>query len=395
MAVASTDVVETPWSVRTAETVMARHPLLARRWHYEPGVVLLAIRQVWLATGDRRYFDYIKANVDSLVTPEGEIRTYRLDDYNLDQINEGKVLFALYHETGDERYRKAARLLRDQLTTQPRTAGGAWWHKQIYPHQVWLDGVYMASPFYAEYGTAFGEPAAYDDVVRHIVLAEQVMRDPHTGLLYHGWDESKSQAWADPQTGCSPCFWGRAVGWYAMALADVLDHLPLDHAGREQVMSIFRVLATRIMAVQDPITGTWYQVLDQGDRHGNYLEASASCMFVYALAKGVRLGYLDRTALDVAWRGYAGILDRFITIDGAGLVSVHGTCAVAGLGGKPYRDGSFEYYVGERVVSNEFKGVGAFILASTEIEQLACAGDLRAVVPVGTLERLYAHHEPG
>jgi unsaturated rhamnogalacturonyl hydrolase len=283
----------------------------------------------------------------------------------------GKVLFALYRQTGDERYRKAARLLRDQLTTHPRTAGGGWWHKQIYPHQMWLDGVYMASPFYAEYGATFGEPAAYDDVVHHITLAEQVMRDPRTGLFYHGWDESKSQAWADPQTGCSPCFWGRAIGWYAMAIPDVLDHLPVDHPGREQLLSIFRDLAGRIAAVQDPASGAWYQVLDQGGRAGNYLEASASCMFVYALAKGVRLGYLDDTSLDVACKGYAGILDRFVTIDDAGLVSVHAICAVAGLGGKPYRDGSYEYYVAEKVISDEFKGIGAFILASTEMERLA------------------------
>jgi unsaturated rhamnogalacturonyl hydrolase len=361
-------VVEKPWSVRAADTVMARHPLLARRWHYEPGVVLLALRQVWLATGDRRYFDYIKANVDSLVTPEGEIRTYRLGDYNLDQINEGKVLCTLLRETGDARYRKAARRLREQLATQPRTSDGGFWHKRIYPHQMWLDGVYMASPFYAEYGATFGEPAAFDDVVRQIVLAGQKTRDPHSGLLYHGWDESRSQAWADRESGCSPCFWGRAVGWYAMALVDVLDHLPLDHAGREQVVSIFRSLAARIVAVQDPVTGTWYQVLDQGNRDGNYPEASASCMFVYALAKGARLGTLDGTILAAACRGYEGILERFVRVDEAGLVNVHGTCAVAGLGGTPYRDGSFEYYIGEVVVSNEFKGVGAFILASTEME---------------------------
>ena len=369
-------VVETPWSVRAADSVLARHELLARRWHYEPGVVLLALRQVWRASGDGRYYDYIKANVDSLVTPEGQIRTYRLEEYNLDQINEGKVLFSLYRQTGDERYRKAAFLLREQLDSHPRTAEGGFWHKQIYPHQMWLDGVYMASPFLAEFGAAFGETEAFDDAAGEIILVERHTRDPETGLLYHGWDESRSQAWADPETGCSPCFWGRAMGWYAMAIPDVLDHLPPDHPQRGRLITILKATMEAVMRFQDPASGVWYQVLDQGDRPGNYLEASASCMFVYALAKGVRLGYLGDSALEVARRGYAGILERFVTVDEgtplapAGLVNVHHICSVGGLGGKPYRDGSFEYYVGEKVMSNEYKGAGAFLLASTEMEQL-------------------------
>jgi unsaturated rhamnogalacturonyl hydrolase len=369
-------VVEKPWSVRAADSVLARHELLARRWHYEPGVVLLALRQAWRASGDGRYYDYIKANVDSLVTPEGRIRTYRLEEYNLDQINEGKVLFFLYRQTGDERYRKAAFLLREQLASHPRTAEGGFWHKQIYPHQIWLDGVYMALPFLAEFGATFGEPEALNEAAGEIILVEEHTRDPETGLLYHGWDESKSQAWADPETGCSPCFWGRAMGWYAMAIPDVLDHLPPDHLQRGRLITIFEATMEAVMRFQDPASGVWYQVLDQGARPGNYLEASASCMFVYALAKGVRLGYLGGAALEVARRGYAGILERFVTVDGgtplapAGLVNVHHICSVGGLGGKPYRDGSFDYYVGEKVMSNEYKGVGAFLLASTEMEQL-------------------------
>jgi len=379
-------VVGNPWSVRAADSVLARHALLARRWHYEPGVVLLALRQVWRATGDRRYYDYIKANVDSLVMPEGEIRTYRLEEYNLDQINEGKLLFFLYRETGDERYRLAAGLLRQQLAGQPRTAEGGFWHKQIYPHQMWLDGVYMAAPFLAEYGATFDEPEAFDDVANQITLIEGHTRDPETGLLYHGWDESRSQAWADPETGCSPNFWGRAMGWYAMAIPDVLDHLPADHPRRRRLITILQSTVDALIGVQDPVSGVWYQVLDQGERAGNYLEASASCMFVYALAKGARLGYLDGGAREAACRGYAGILEQFVTVrDDAslppdaplvsgGLVSVHNICSVGGLGGKPYRDGSFEYYVGEKVISDEYKGVGAFILASTEVERLEHGG---------------------
>jgi unsaturated rhamnogalacturonyl hydrolase len=353
-----------------ASSVLERHSLLSRRWHYEPGVVLLGLLQVWQETGDDSYSDYIKRNVGEFVAEDGSIRTYRLEEYNLDQINEGKLLFHLYEATGEERYRQAAYLLRRQLKTQPRTSGGGFWHKQIYPHQMWLDGVYMASPFYAEFAARFDEPGIYDDVARQITIAGQHTRDPHTGLLYHAWDESRSQQWADPETGCSPNFWARAMGWYAMAIPDVLDHFPEEHPERENLLRIFRDVASGIIAVQDGDSGAWYQVLDGGGRDGNYLEASASCMFVYALAKGFRKGYLDRSALVVACRGYEGILNQFITVDDSGLVNIDGICAVAGLGGKPYRDGSFEYYVRQKIVANEHKGVGAFMLASVEMARL-------------------------
>jgi unsaturated rhamnogalacturonyl hydrolase len=333
-------------------------------------VALLGIKQVWLKTNEQKYVDFIKHNIDEFVGPKGDIRTYRLEEYNLDQINEGKLLFPLYAATGDERYKQAAYLLRKQLETHPRTSEGGFWHKQIYPNQMWLDGIYMASPFYAEFARAFDEPEGFDDVARQIILIEQHTRDPKTGLLYHGWDESRSQGWADPRSGCSPSFWGRAMGWYAMALPDVLDHLPGDHPKRDTILSIFQITISAITAVQDQATGVWYQVLDQGDREGNYLEASASCMFVYAIAKGVRRGYIDPTYLDAAKRGYAGILQQFIRVDDAGLVNLDGICAVGGLGGKPYRDGSFAYYIGEKVIANEYKGVGAFILVSAEMERL-------------------------
>lgn len=358
------------WSVRMAESVMKRHPLLAKKWAYEWGVVLKSIEQVWLKTNDDRYYDYIKRNVDEFVDPEGDIKTYRLDEYNLDQINTGKLLFLLYNTTGDERYRKAAYLLRKQLETHPRTSEGGFWHKQIYPHQMWLDGIYMAGPFYAEFAKAFDEPAGFDDVAHQIMLVESHTRDPKTGLLYHGWDESRSQKWANPKTGCSPNFWGRAMGWYAMAIPDVLDHLPEDHPEREKIIEIFGNMIGALSAVQDRSTGLWYQVLDQGGRQGNYLEASASCMFVYAMVKGSRKGYLDGEYLDMAKRGYRGILEHFVDVDGQGLANLDQICSVAGLGGEPYRDGSFEYYISEKIVTNDYKGVGPFILASVEMEKL-------------------------
>lgn len=362
--------VTAPWSVRTADSVMRRWPRLADRWRYEAGAVLLGIARVWQQSGDPRYFSYVKANMDEFVAPDGSIRTYRQDEYNLDQINQGKLLFFLYRATADDRYRRAAELLREQLRHHPRTSEGGFWHKLIYPHQMWLDGVYMAGPFMAEYAAVFAEPELFDEVAREILLMEQHARDLRSGLLYHGWDESRRQRWADPQTGCSPHFWGRALGWYMMALVDVLDHFPADHAQRPAIVAVLRRAAEAIVRVQDAASGVWYQVLDQPDRPGNYLEASASCMFVYALAKGIAAGHLERSYLPVSERAYAGILDRFIEVDAQGLVNVTHICQVAGLGGNPYRDGSFAYYIGEPVVTNDHKGVAAFILASVALERL-------------------------
>jgi unsaturated rhamnogalacturonyl hydrolase len=356
------------WSVRMADSVIKQNRVVSNRWHYEAGVMLSGIQQVWLKTGQSKYYDYIKASLDELVDHKGAIRTYRLEEYNLDQIREGTMLFFLYEQSGDERYIKAARLLREQLRTQPRISQGGFWHKQIYPYQMWLDGIYMAGPFYAEFARRFDEPRSFDDIALQISLIEEHTREPKSGLLYHAWDASKSQAWANSETGQSPHFWGRATGWYAMAIPDVLDHFPQDHPERDKLISIFQKLAAAITTIQDESSGVWYQVLDQAGRDGNYLEASASCMFVYALAKGVRKGYLGKEYLDVARRGYKGILEQFVRVDEAGLVELNGICSVAGLGGNPYRDGSFEYYVSEKVTTNDYKGVGAFTLASVEVE---------------------------
>jgi unsaturated rhamnogalacturonyl hydrolase len=331
--------------------------------------VLRAIEQVWLKTGMACYWDHVRDTIAPFVSPQGDIATYSIAEYNLDQINPGRTLYRMYEVTGDERYRKALALLCTQLRGQPRTREGGFWHKQIYPYQMWLDGIYMASPFYAQYGKTFGEPEAFDDVVFQIRAIARHTRDAQTGLFYHGWDESRGQKWANPATGCSPHFWGRAVGWYAMALVDVLDYLPADHRGRALLIEILDRLVDALARVQDPATGLWYQVLDQEARAGNYLEASGSCMFVYSIAKGVRMGYLAPGVLDLARRGYRGILGNLIEIDDRGLVNLTGTCGGAGLGGNPYRDGSFEYYCREKIVANDYKGVGPFILASVEMEQ--------------------------
>jgi unsaturated rhamnogalacturonyl hydrolase len=364
-----------PLSEQMAATVMARwkdswelQPGKSEKWSYDQGVVLKGLEGVWLNTADGRYFRFIQQSMDRFVKDDGTIRTYEINEYNIDNINNGRILLLLYNVTGQEKYRKAAALLREQLKTHPRTSEGGFWHKQIYPYQMWLDGLFMGEPFYAEYAATFHEAADFDDIGRQFVLMELHSRDTKTGLLYHAWDESRKQRWSNPTTGRSPNFWGRAMGWYAMALVDVLDYFPQDHPQRGALIGILKRLAVAVQKYQDPKSGLWYEVLDKSNAKGNYLEASVSCMFTYALAKGVRKGYLPGSYLAVAQKGYKGIVSRFIKTDAAGNVNLEGTVSVGGLGGNPYRDGSYAYYLSEKVVTNDPKGIGAFLMASNEIE---------------------------
>lgn len=343
-------------------------------FNYEQGVTLEGFEGIWKNYNDAQYFNYIKKSIDFFVTPSGNIRTYHKGEYNIDNVKTGRSIITLYKVTSDIRYYKAAKLLRDQLKNHPRTTEGSFWHKQIYPHQVWLDGIYMAQPFYTEYAATFNEPTLFDDVAKQLILIEKHTRDSKTGLLYHGWDESKGMKWANDATGCSPNFWGRAMGWYAMALVDVLDNFPASHPKYDSITTILNRLAVAIEKVQDPTSGLWYQVLDKPNAQGNYLESSASCMFVYALAKGARKGYLPYSYQKVALKGYEGIKKEFIEQRSAGKVNLKGTVAVAGLGGYPYRSGSYDYYLSEKVVSNDPKGIGAFLLASNEIEIIPTLG---------------------
>ena len=364
------------WSERMALSIMKRNPepwmidFMDRPvWSYPQGLVLHAFEDLWRKTGDKKYLDYIQAYADKLIEEDGTILTYKPETYNIDMINSGKILFNLYEKTGQEKYKTAIDTLRRQLQWQPRTTEGGFWHKLRYTWQMWLDGAYMGTPFLAQYAKVYGEPKSFDDAANQLILMEKHMRDPKTGLLYHGWDESRLQEWADPQTGTSPNFWGRAIGWYAMAVVDALDYFPANHPKRGELVQILQRLAPALEKVQDQKTGLWYQVLDQGNREGNYLEASASSMFVYALAKGVNKGYLDKKFLKVAERGYKGIIDNLIEVKKNGEVNLLQVCAVAGLGGDPYRDGTYEYYVNEKIRVNDPKGTGPFILASLELNK--------------------------
>ena len=273
----------------------------------------------------------------------------------------------LYRVLGKEKYKKAADLLRSQLKTHPRTKEGGFWHKKIYTYQMWLDGLYMGAPFYAEYAMLFMKDTAFDDIANQFIWMEKHARDAKTGLLYHAWDESKEQKWANKETGASPLFWARAMGWYADALVDALDYFPADHPKRQALIDILNRLVNAIEKQQDKTTGLWYDVMNYNGpgKEKNYFEASASCQFTYAIAKGVRKGYLPAAKLAIAKKGYAGIVKRFIKVEN-GQTNLHGTVKVSGLGGNPYRDGSFEYYMSEPVIVNDPKGVGAFLLASTK-----------------------------
>jgi unsaturated rhamnogalacturonyl hydrolase len=376
LALTSPTVAQTkPISERVAKTAMTAlwrdsggYP---SKWTYDHGLVLKGVEQVWRNTRDKQYLDFIQRHMDHFVADDGSIRTYSLDDYNIDNILPGRNLLFLYKVTGQEKYRKAAATLREQLKTHPRTSEGGFWHKKIYPSQMWLDGLYMGEPFFAEYAATFHEDAAFDDIGKQFILMERHARDDKTGLLYHGWDESRKQRWSNPETGRSPNFWGRAIGWYAMALVDTLDYIPRQHPQRAELIAILNRLAQAVAKYQERGSGLWYQVLDKGGEKGNYHEASAACMFVYALAKGARNGYLPASYQQIAQKGYTGILKEFVKTDASGQVNLEGTVSVAGLGGNPYRDGSYEYYLSEKVVTNDPKGIGALLLAATEMETAA------------------------
>jgi len=369
---------ELPWSVRMADSEMIRSPKASMldfaaepKWNYTNGLVSSAIELVWKKTGDEKYYNYIKAYADEMINADGSgIKTYKPQDYNIDKVNSGKFLIKLNEYNKDPRYENAIRLLRDQMRTHPRTSEGGFWHKKIYPHQMWLDGLYMGTAFLAQYAKVFNEPSVFDDVALQLTLVDKHTYDPKLGLFFHAWDESKQQAWANKEDGKSPHVWGRAMGWYAMALVDVLEYFPKDHSKYNELLTITNKMARAITQYQEAISGVWYQVMDQPDRKGNYLEASASCMFTYFLVKASKNGYIDKAYLEKARKGYDGILKEFIKVDANGSVNITQVCAVAGLGGTPYRDGSFNYYVNEQKRDNDPKAVGPFIMLAIEFETL-------------------------
>lgn len=365
-----------PWSVRMAESEMVRNPESwqvdfqpSLKWDYCHGLELGAMMDVYDRYGDAKFYEYALAYADTMVNEDGTIKKYKLTDYSLDRINSGKMLFRIYEQTKNDKYKKALDLLRSQFDGQPRNADGGFWHKKVYPNQMWLDGLYMGTPFLAEYAYRNNEPQAYQEVINQIKIVARHTYDPANGLFRHACDVSKREKWADKETGQSQHCWGRALGWYMMAIVDDLDFIPQHEPGRDTVLVILNHIAETLKKYQSP-EGLWYQVMDKSGEPGNYLESSCSAMFVYSLFKAVRKGYIPSSYFAVARKGYEGILNEFIKVDDNGLVSITKACAVAGLGGKKYRMGDYDYYIHEQIRDNDPKAVGPFILASLEWEGL-------------------------
>lgn len=363
------------WSDRMALSVIKRAPLAWQvdnnekpKWDYKLGLLMTSFEKLYQKTNNPIYADYIKAYGETVINPSGEILNYKLEDYNIDYVNPGKFLFELYKRTNDNRYLTAMQTLRRQLETHPRTNSGGFWHKKIYPYQMWLDGLYMGTPFYARYTVEFDNGKDLDDVARQFEQIQLHTLDKKTGLLFHAWDESKQMPWADKETGTSPNFWSRSIGWYMMALIDVLDYMPKEHPKRKELIEYLNDISKAVAKYQDK-SGLWYQVTDAGNKEGNYLEASGSEMFVYAFAKGANKGYLPLSYKKLAVKGFNAITQKLITVDEDGEIHITQVCASAGLGGNPYRDGSFEYYIKEKIKTDNSHGLGPFILAALEVEQ--------------------------
>lgn len=340
-------------------------------WNYIDGCMITALICAGEITGETKYTDFAEKFIDYYVREDGSILGYSMDKFNLDDVNEGRVLFDLYKKTGKEKYKKAIFLLHEQLEKQPRTITGNFWHKQIYPNQIWLDGLYMAQVFYVRFQKEFGG-GDYSDTVSQYKFVRGLMFDEDKKLYYHGCDCSKSAFWADKETGRSKNFWLRAIGWFCISLVDNIDYID-DEDERKKLSEIFAEAIDGISQYADPETGMFYQVVDQGAREGNYLETSGSSMIAYAMMKGARLGIIDKKYSDMGKKTFDGICKKYLTVSEDGDLNLGGICLVAGLGpeDRRERDGSYEYYISEPVVENDAKGVAPFVLCYTEIKRLS------------------------
>lgn len=355
-------------AVNMAQGTLHREQEYDYHWCYERGIITKAWCDVTELTGDDTYYNAAKANVDRYVQPDGTIATYEMDKYNLDMICMGRTALRVYQRTGEEKYKKAMDSLLVQLEGQPRTKEGGFWHKEIYPNQMWLDGIYMACPFMVEYGVWFSQPQWIDEAAKQMLLIAEKTFDAKSGLYMHAWDSAHAQKWADPQTGLSPHAWGRAMGWFAMAYIDVLSVLPRDNAHYDALFAQFGKITQSILhaRAQDKL---WHQVLDCPANAENYAEASCSSMFCYILARGARLGLLDDACAALAKESYAALCACCINTEADGYPQLHNICKVAGLGGDPYRDGSYDYYIHETVCAGDTKGTAPFLMAAVEMER--------------------------
>ena len=347
------------------DQIMKEFKFYKESWNYEDGCIYIGMEDLYNVTGDRKYYNFIKGNIEKRLNDDGTIKNFSIKEYNIDNICSGRVLYTLYDETEEEKYRKAIEESYDQIRTHPRNREQSFWHKKIYPDQVWLDGLYMALPFYTEYEKRFDENNNLKDIFLQFVNVEKNMKDPETGLYYHGYDESRKEKWADGITGRSGNFWSRAMGWYVMALIDVIEKMGINE-NRRRLEKIFSEAVDALMRFQDEKSGLWYQVIDKKDNPKNYLETSGSLMIIYSVLKGCRLGVLKKDYIEKAEKGFDEIEKNYLK-EKDGEIYLDNICGVAGLGNTPYRDGTEEYYYSERIIPNDYKGVGAFLMAYSEI----------------------------
>lgn len=367
------------WAHQIAKSEMIRNPQLWQadflqkpKWDYTHGLVAQAILATYQATQDTSLLRYVDEFADSFVNEDGSILTYKTTTYSLDHLNGGKFLLDYYEQTNNEKYLKAAKLLRRQIDGQPRMGNGVFWHKKVYPEQVWLDGLYMADPFYARCVVQFKEnKKLFDDVALQFVLTDSLTIDSITGLNFHAYNDDRLQPWANKENGHSPNFWGRAMGWYMMAMVDVLDYLPKRHPARKQIIKNLNRLTDALLAVRDPATKMWYQVPNLADSVGNYTESSCTAMFIYAIAKGARMKYYSNNEwyAHQARTSFEGLVANATMKQANGTTSIIRACGVAGLGGKPYRSGTYDYYIHEKIRNDDPKVVGPFILAALELSK--------------------------
>ncbi|QAY67637.1 glycoside hydrolase family 88/105 protein [Paenibacillus protaetiae] len=345
------------WAAAAADAVMGEYTPAqlppARRWHYHQGVFLCGLEQLGRAAGDSRYDTYIQGYVDELVDEHGNLYFARDE---LDSIQAGLLLFRLHERTGEAKYRIAADKLCGLFGTLNQTSEGGFWHKDKYPYQMWLDGLYMGGVFALQYANSYGEGHLRALALRQERLMRAHMKDGRTGLLYHAWDESRRMPWADPETGCSPEFWGRSIGWYALALTEFIGLLPPADPAREELAAELAALIGALVRYQDERSGLWYQVVDKGGEPDNWLETSCSSLFVYAIASAVRQGVAGGSYLLAASKGFDGLASR-MEQDSSGRLRMPGICIGTSAG-------DYGNYVTRPTSSNDLHGVGAFIMAA-------------------------------
>ncbi|MBF4516719.1 glycoside hydrolase family 88 protein [Flavobacterium sp. ANB] len=361
------------WSEKAAVTILNKYPKAWQidgtekpKWDYKMSLVLFSFEKLYEKTKDKKYLNYIKEYADEMIDSSGNIKKYEIKEYNIDYVNPGKLLFNLYEETKDNRYLKVTQQLRNQLESQPRTTSGGFWHKQIYPNQMWIDGLYMAEPFYAQYTVKYENGKALDDIAKQFELVQNHLVDKKTGLVYQAWDESKQIGWANPETGTSPTIWGRGIGWYMMALVETLDYFPKSHPKQKELVTFLNEISKNIIKYKST-SGLWYQVTDKPEMKDNFVESSSSAMIIYSLAKGTDKGYLPASYKKTAQKSFDAFIKEFVKTEANNEIIISNVSSNVGLGGKPFRDGSNEYYIKSKTKDNSSPALAAFILSAAEL----------------------------